>query len=70
MLPELTRHDVACALDEVVAALMFDADIAGPPIDAIELASRLSMTVTESDKQAERARLSAQADNGMPKRAG
>jgi hypothetical protein len=57
MLPEFTRHDVACALDDVVADLMLDARIVGPPVDAIELASRLSITVTENDKQAGRAQL-------------
>jgi hypothetical protein len=57
MLSEFTRRDISSALDEIVAELLNAAGVTMPPIDAFDLATRLSLTVIEKEEQPERARL-------------
>jgi hypothetical protein len=57
MLPHLTQHDVASALDDVAAELLAAAGVISPPVDAIALAGRLAMTIAVDDQQQGRARI-------------
>ncbi len=56
MLAELTREDLAMALDTVADSLLREAGIDGPPIHAFELAAQLGIAVAPDDRQGGRAR--------------
>jgi hypothetical protein len=56
MLAEIPCEEIALALDHVAEAILCDAGVAGPPIDAFALAARLGIAVASDDRQAGRAR--------------
>ena len=56
MLAEIPCEEIALALDDVAEAILCDAGVAGPPIDAFALATRLGIAVASDDRQAGRAR--------------
>ncbi len=56
MLAELTREDLAAALDAVAEALLREAGVDRPPVDAFALAARLKIAVAPDDGQRGRAR--------------
>ena len=56
MLPELTREELAAALDTTAMSVMRAAGIDGPPVDAFRLAESLGIVVALDDRQAGRAR--------------
>ncbi|MGD0900782.1 MAG: ImmA/IrrE family metallo-endopeptidase, partial [Thermoguttaceae bacterium] len=56
MLPELTREELAAGMDAVVFEILNEAGIHGPPVDAMDLARRLGITVATDEFQEGRAR--------------
>lgn len=56
MLAEIPCEEIAQALDCVAEAILCDAGVVGPPIDAFALAARLGIAVASDDRQAGRAR--------------
>jgi len=56
MLAEWTREDLTMALDDVAKALLSEAGILEPPVDAFALAARLGIAVAPDNRQAGRAR--------------
>lgn len=56
MLAEIPCEEIALALDGVAEALLEEAGVTGPPIDAFALAARLGIAVASDDRQAGRAR--------------
>jgi hypothetical protein len=56
MLPEITSDDLSGALDTVAMDVLDRAGIDRPPVDAIQLARRLGITVAVDDRQRGRAR--------------
>jgi hypothetical protein len=56
MLPELTREELSAGLDTVALAVLAEAGVEAPPIDAFEVARRLEITVALDDRQQGRAR--------------
>lgn len=56
MLAEIPCEEIALALDCVAEAILCDAGVVGPPIDAFALAARLGIAVASDDRQAGRAR--------------
>lgn len=47
MLPEITHEDWTAALDATVDALLWEAGVCEPPVDAFLIAMRLGVTVTQ-----------------------
>ncbi len=56
MLAEVTREDLAAALDAVADALLWQAGVVGPPVDAFTLAAKLGIAVAPDQWQTGRAR--------------
>ncbi len=56
MLAELTRDDLAAAIDAVAESLLREAGIERPPVDAFALAAKLGIAVAPDDRQGGRAR--------------
>jgi Zn-dependent peptidase ImmA (M78 family) len=56
MLPELTREELAAGMDAVVMEILEEAGVHAPPVDAMELARRLGITVALDEFQEGRAR--------------
>ncbi len=56
MLAELTREDLAAALDAVAETLLREAGVGSPPVDAFALAARLHIAVAPDEGQRGRAR--------------
>lgn len=56
MLPELTQEEFSLALDAVAAAVLDAAQATAPPVDAIELARALRLSVAWDDRQSGRGR--------------
>ena len=56
MFPGLTAEEIAAGLDAVAGELLQEACIAGPPVDAQELARRIGIAVASDDRQQGRAR--------------
>ena len=52
----LTREEVAAGLDAVAMQILTSTDVAGPPVDAMEVARRLEILVALDDRQQGRAR--------------
>lgn len=57
MLPEILLEDLSAALDAVAADILEQAAVDGPPVDALQVAQRLGLTVAWDDRQPGRARL-------------
>ena len=57
MLPEIPTEQFAAALDRCAGEILAEADLAGPPVDAMALATRLGMVVSEDRRMHGRARL-------------
>ena len=57
MIAELAHEEIAAALDSLVVALLSQAGIVQPPVNAVDLARRLGMTVAADDRQPSRGRL-------------
>ncbi|MGA2064599.1 MAG: ImmA/IrrE family metallo-endopeptidase [Thermoguttaceae bacterium] len=56
MLPELTREELAAGMDAVVVEILNEAGVHAPPVDTLELARRLGITVAIDECQEGRAR--------------
>jgi hypothetical protein len=56
MLPEITAEEYSACLDTVAMEVLDEAGIAGPPVDANEVAGRLGITIVWDDRQRGRAR--------------
>lgn len=56
MLPEVTPHDLAAAVDALAAELLERAGIAGPPVDAFQVAAAWRLAVLADESQEGRAR--------------
>ena len=56
MLPEFTREELAAGMDAVAMEILSDAGREGPPVDALEVARQLGITVAMDDRQQGRAR--------------
>jgi hypothetical protein len=59
MLPEIAIEELAAALDDVVAELLFAADVTAPPVDAFAVADSLGIDIAWDDQQPGRARIVA-----------
>jgi len=57
MLPELTTDELAAALDAVADGVLARLDAAEPPIDALELARALQLSVAWDERQSGRGRV-------------
>ena len=57
MVANLISDDVAATLDALVARVLGEANIGGPPIDAVQLAATCGMSVALDGAQRERARV-------------
>jgi len=64
MFSELTREELAAGLDAVAEALLQEAGIVGPPVDATALARGLGIAVAIDDRQAGRGRCVRLAGRG------
>jgi hypothetical protein len=56
MLPETATEEMAATLDRLVADVLGERGIGGPPVDALAVAARLGITVARDDGQPGRAR--------------
>lgn len=56
MLPELTQHELAAAVDHVAAGLLERTGIAAPPVDAFRVAASCGLSVLTDEEQGGRAR--------------
>jgi hypothetical protein len=56
MFPELTREELAAGLDRVVEAILAEAGVRSPPVDALSMAQTLGLVVALDDRQEGRAR--------------
>jgi hypothetical protein len=56
MLAEYTREELAAGLDRVVGELLEESGVAGPPVNAAEIARALGIVVAVDDRQEGRAR--------------
>ena len=56
MFPELAREEISAALDAVAAAVLAEAGVARPPVDAFRVAQSLGITIAMDDRQQGRAR--------------
>jgi hypothetical protein len=56
MFPELTSEELAAGLDRVAAAILSEAGVEGPPVDAFAMAGKLGVAVAVDDCQSGRAR--------------
>lgn len=57
MIAELAREEIGAALDGLVVGLLSEEGIVEPPVDTVDLARRLGMTVAADDRQPGRGRL-------------
>ncbi len=62
MLPEIPADEFAAALDACVEGVLWEAGVAGPPVDALVVADRLGMAVAHDYGLAGRARFVRLAD--------
>jgi len=62
MLPEIPADEFAAALDACVDGVLWEAGVAGPPVDALAVAGRLGMVVALDRELAGRARFVRLAD--------
>lgn len=56
MLPEVSKEELAAALDAVARKILTEVGLHAPPVDAILMAGRLGLTVAWDDRQPGRAR--------------
>ena len=56
MLPELTQEELSAGLDTIVTAILAEAGVERPPVDAFRVARVLGITVAIDDRQSGRAR--------------
>jgi hypothetical protein len=56
MLPEITSEELSAGLDAVAMDVLSEAEVDGPPVDAVAVAQAIGMTVAVDDRQHARAR--------------
>lgn len=56
MIPDVPPEELAAVLDECAAGVLWEADVAGPPVDAVTVAGRTGLVVAADHRQPGRAR--------------
>lgn len=62
MLPEIPTEEFAAALDACAADVLWEADVYGPPVDAVVVAQRIGLVVARDDAMSYRGRFVRLAD--------